>query len=201
MSERLPPKEMAKKITRLLKKQDPDYGYLKKVFAQVRESLGLKGKITRAKKLPELLTDDEMKCFCEAVREENHRVHTVMIKLLIYTGVRNSELANIQIDDVDVKRERIRIDQGKGKRPLRALSFELQGRIGPIHYEPEGTARSLPLRNSPERQVHYPLDSGDRQPIRKRGRHRETGLSSSLSSPPPNPFGPARYCRLQNATG
>ncbi|MCA9775129.1 MAG: tyrosine-type recombinase/integrase [Candidatus Eremiobacteraeota bacterium] len=116
MSERLPPKEMAKKITRLLKKQDPDYGYLKKVFAQVRESLGLKGKITRAKKLPELLTDDEMKCFCEAVREENHRVHTVMIKLLIYTGVRNSELANIQIDDVDVKRERIRIDQGKGKK-------------------------------------------------------------------------------------
>ena len=116
MSERLPPKEMAKKLTRLLKKQDPDYGYLKKVFAEVRESLGLKGKLSKPKKLPELLTDDEMKRFCEAVREENHRVHTVMIKLLIYTGVRNSELASILIDDVDVKGERIRIDQGKGKK-------------------------------------------------------------------------------------
>ena len=112
MPDRLPPKEMAKKITRLLKKQDPDYGYLKKVFAQVRESLGLKGKISRPKKLPDLLTDEEMKRFCASVREENHRVHTVMIKLLIYTGVRNSELANILIDDVDVKGERIRIDQG-----------------------------------------------------------------------------------------
>ncbi len=116
MAERLPPKEMAKKLTRLLKKQDPDYGYLQKVFGHVRESLGLKGKISREKKLPELLTDEEMKRFCAAVREANHRVHTVMIKLLIYTGVRNSELASILIDDVDVKGERIRIDQGKGKK-------------------------------------------------------------------------------------
>lgn len=116
MAERLPPKEMAKKLTRLLKKQDPDYGYLQKVFGHVRESLGLKGKISREKKLPELLTDEEMKRFCAAVRVANHRVHTVMIKLLIYTGVRNSELASILIDDVDVKGERIRIDQGKGKK-------------------------------------------------------------------------------------
>ena len=90
MAERPPPKEMAKKLTRLLKKQDPDYGYLQKVFGHVRESLGLKGKISREKKLPELLTDEEMKRFCAAVREANHRVHTVMIKLLIYTGVRSS---------------------------------------------------------------------------------------------------------------
>ena len=116
MAERLPPKEMAKKLTRLLKKQDPDYGYLQKVFGHVRESLGLKGKISREKRLPELLTDEEMKRFCAAVRVANHRVHTVMIKLLIYTGVRNSELASILIDDVDVKGERIRIDQGKGKK-------------------------------------------------------------------------------------
>lgn len=39
-----------------------------------------------------------------------------MIKLLIYTGIRNNELANILVDDVDVKGERIRIDQGKGKK-------------------------------------------------------------------------------------
>lgn len=116
MSERLPPKDMAKKLTRLLKKQNPDYAYLQKVFSQVRESLGLKGKISKERKLPELLTDEEMDRYCQAVREKNHRVHTVMIKLLIYTGVRNSELANIRLDDVDVKGERIRIDQGKGKK-------------------------------------------------------------------------------------
>lgn len=116
MSERLPPKEMAKKLTRLLKKQDPDYAYLQKVFSHVRESLGLKGKTPKERKLPELLTDEEMERYCEVVRQENHRVHTVMIKLLIYTGVRNNELANILVDDVDVKGERIRIDQGKGKK-------------------------------------------------------------------------------------
>ena len=116
MSERLPPKEMAKKLTRLLKKQDPDYAYLQKVFSHVRDSLGLKGKISKERKLPELLTDEEMGRYCQAVRQENHRVHTIMIKLFIYTGVRNAELSNIMLDDVDVKGERIRIDQGKGKK-------------------------------------------------------------------------------------
>ena len=116
MSERLPPKEMAKKLARLLKKQDPDYAYLQNVFGHVRESLGLKGKSAKERKLPELLTDEEMERYCQAVREENHRVHTVMIKLLIYTGVRNAELSNIMVDDVDVRGERVRIDQGKGRK-------------------------------------------------------------------------------------
>jgi integrase/recombinase XerD len=116
MSERIPSKEMAKKLVRLLKKQDPDYAYLQRVFTHIRESLGLKGKISKERKLPELLTDEEMDRYCQAVRQKNHRVHTVMIKLLIYTGVRNSELANIMLDDVDVKGERIRIEQGKGRK-------------------------------------------------------------------------------------
>lgn len=75
MPDRLPPKEMAKKIARLLKKQDPDYGYLKKVFAQVRESLGLKGKITRvlskpAKRMPMIAIDDACK---ESLRSNSYR--------------------------------------------------------------------------------------------------------------------------------
>jgi len=39
-----------------------------------------------------------------------------MIKLLIFTGVRNAELSGIRIKDVDLEGLRIRIEQGKGKK-------------------------------------------------------------------------------------
>ena len=40
----------------------------------------------------------------------------VMIKLLIFTGVRNAELAGMRITDVDLENLRVRIEQGKGKK-------------------------------------------------------------------------------------
>lgn len=43
--ERIPPKEMAKKVTNLLRKQRPDPSYVKKIFQYVREDLDLKGAI------------------------------------------------------------------------------------------------------------------------------------------------------------
>jgi integrase/recombinase XerD len=38
----------------------------------------------------------------------------VMIKTLLYTGVRVSELINIHLEDIDFIRCQIRINQGKG---------------------------------------------------------------------------------------
>lgn len=63
MEERTPPKEVAQKLARILKRQKPDYHYLKKVFEHIREELQLKGKMAKERRLPELLTDDEMKAF------------------------------------------------------------------------------------------------------------------------------------------
>lgn len=116
LDERTPPKDLAKKIARILKRQIPDYNYLKKVFELVREELKLKGKQPKERRLPELLTDEEMSRYCAAVREANDRVHTVMLKLLIVTGLRNDELASLTLDDVDMKSLQIRVNQGKGRR-------------------------------------------------------------------------------------
>src|SRR6266511_1438363 len=95
--------------------QRPDYYYLKKVFQHTRELL----KITPGKaekRLPELLTDDELVAFYETVWQSRNTVHMVMIKLLIFSGVRNAELANIRLKDVDLNGCQIRIEQGKGKK-------------------------------------------------------------------------------------
>jgi integrase/recombinase XerD len=68
------------------------------------------------KRLPELLTDKELVAFYEAVWNAQKINHLVMIKLLIYTGIRNAELTNIQIKDVDLTNCTVRIEQGKGKK-------------------------------------------------------------------------------------
>lgn len=42
--------------------------------------------------------------------------HVVMIKTLLYTGVRVSELVNIKISDIDLDHCQIKVVQGKGKK-------------------------------------------------------------------------------------
>lgn len=112
--ERIPPKKMAKQVAKLLRKQRPDHSYVKKVFQYVREDLGLKGGTVRTKRLPELMTEDELNRFYKAVWKASNRMHMVMLKLMLFTGIRNAELANLTLKDVDLDSMRIKIDHGKG---------------------------------------------------------------------------------------
>lgn len=113
--QRLSPKEMAKKLVRLLRVQRPDYLYLKQVFKHTRQMLEVTAEKSR-KRLPELLTDQELIAFYEAVWNARNTNHLVMIKLLIYTGIRNAELTNVKIKDLDLTNCTVRIEQGKGKK-------------------------------------------------------------------------------------
>jgi integrase/recombinase XerD len=112
---RTPPKVMATKLAKVLKKERPDQFYLKKVFAHIRDDLGLRGQVATPKKMPEILTEKELKNFYSAVWNASNRTHVVMMKVLFFTGVRNSELANITLQDVNINELTIRIDEGKGK--------------------------------------------------------------------------------------
>jgi integrase/recombinase XerD len=107
---------MAKRLANLLRRQRADHNYMKKVFEHIRAELGFKGRLPRQRKLPELLTEDELTHFYEAVWNAADRTHMVMIKLLLYTGIRNAELASIQLKDVDLKDLKVRIEQGKGRK-------------------------------------------------------------------------------------
>ena len=108
--ERIPPMQMAKRLARLLRKQRPDSYYLKKVFFHTRKLLEVTPE-KKEKRLPQLLTDEELIAFYEAIVATRNRTHMVMIKLMIFTGVRNAELSQIRIDDVDLNSLKIRIEQ------------------------------------------------------------------------------------------
>ncbi len=113
--ERIPPKQMAKKIVKILKPQHPDYIYTKKVFGYIRQELNLKGKAPQEKRLPVLLTEEELNQFYEEVWNIANRTYMVMIKFLLFTGIRNAELSNLKVQDVDLKALKCRV-QGKGKK-------------------------------------------------------------------------------------
>jgi integrase/recombinase XerD len=114
------PKKMAQRLARLLRAERPDYAYLKKVFQHTRALLAVKPAKVK-KRLPQLLTDQELVAFYEAVWKARNPKHMIMIKLLIFTGLRNAELARIRLGDVDLDRCQISVVQGKGSKDRSVL--------------------------------------------------------------------------------
>ncbi|MBU0991522.1 MAG: tyrosine-type recombinase/integrase [Proteobacteria bacterium] len=114
---------MAEQIVKLLQKQNPDPSYVKKIFQYIREDLDLRGGAVQTKQLPELLTQDELKQYYEAVWNGFNRTHVVLLKLLLFTGIRNTELINLKLNDVDLLQMRIIIRQGKDRYVLFPTSF------------------------------------------------------------------------------
>jgi integrase/recombinase XerD len=113
MNEHIPPKAMAKKLVRVLRPQHPDAVYLKKVFQHTRDLLDI-APGHPAKHLPDLLTDTELEAYYQAVWHARQLTHVVMLKLLLFTGIRNAELAHLRFSDVDLDACQLRITQGKG---------------------------------------------------------------------------------------
>ena len=125
MPSRLPPKAMAQKLVRLLRLQHPDYHYLKKVFQHTRALLAV-DPAPRSHRLPELLTEAELVSFYAAIWQARQLTHSVMLKLLLFTGMRNAELVHLRLTDVDLQTCQLRITQGKGAKDryvLFLLSF------------------------------------------------------------------------------
>jgi integrase/recombinase XerD len=110
---RTPARRKARQLAKYLRAERPDYAYLKDVFRHLREELGVE--VTRApKKLPYVPTEAEIRAFYDAVWKARRASDLLLIKTLLYTGVRVSELVRIRLADVDLDTCRIRITQGKG---------------------------------------------------------------------------------------
>lgn len=113
MTSRMPPRKMAKQLTKYLRPERPDYNYLRDLFRHLRKELAVQVTKT-SKKLPFVPTEKEIRQYYEAVWQAKNIQHMIIIKTLLYTGVRVSELINLKINDVDFERCQMRINQGKG---------------------------------------------------------------------------------------
>jgi integrase/recombinase XerD len=110
---RTPARTKARQLAKHLRPERPDYDYLKQVFRHLRTELGIE--IPRGpKRLPYVPTEEEIRRYYEVVWQARRTGDMIMIKTLLYTGVRVSELVGIRLDDVDFDRCQIRINRGKG---------------------------------------------------------------------------------------
>jgi len=110
---RTPPIQKARELAKHLRRERPDYDYLKQVFRHLRAELEVE--IPRApKRLPHVPSEDEIRRYYQAVWQARNFGDMVLIKTLLYTGVRVSELVTIRLTAVDLDRCQITIVQGKG---------------------------------------------------------------------------------------
>lgn len=112
-AKRTPARQKAKELAKQLRLEQPDYGYLKDVFRYLRQELHITAP-RATQRLPDVPTDAEIRRYYEVVWQTQNMADLVLIKTLLYTGVRVSELIHIHLSDVDVDRCQIRINQGKG---------------------------------------------------------------------------------------
>lgn len=110
---RTPARIKARQLAKQLRGERPDYTYLKEVFRHLRTELGVEVQTT-PKNLPYVPTDYEIRRFYQTVWQARRGPDIVLIKTMLYTGVRVSELVAIRLDDVDLDTCRIRITNGKG---------------------------------------------------------------------------------------
>lgn len=110
---RTPAKRKARQLAKHLRGERPDYAYLKEVFRHLRAELAVEVQ-HQPKKLPYVPTEEEIRRYYNTVWAARRTGDIVLIKTLLYTGVRVAELVRIRLDDVDLDACRIRITQGKG---------------------------------------------------------------------------------------
>ena len=112
---RTPVRQKAKQLAKTLRQEDPDYNYLRELFRHLRKELGVE--VAHPLKKPLYIpTEKEIHKYYDAVWQSRNMHHVILIKTLLYTGVRVSELINIKIDDIDFKCCQIRITHKNNKR-------------------------------------------------------------------------------------
>ena len=106
---------MVARLVRIARKQRLDYDGFLYICQQARRKLGLR-KPKKERRLPQLLSEGDLKRFFQFIQDCGDVQHEIMLKLLFYTAIRVSELVRIRVADIDVDGCRIFIDQGKGSK-------------------------------------------------------------------------------------
>lgn len=111
---RTPARVKAEELAKLLREEFPDYDYLREIFRCLRKELNV-AVVHKQKESPYVPSEAEIKQYYEAVWKSRKMKHVVLIKTLLYTGIRVSELIHVKIPDVDFDRCQIRVAGLRGK--------------------------------------------------------------------------------------
>jgi integrase/recombinase XerD len=172
MTIRTPTKEIVKKISKILRDERPDYVYLRDLFRKVREEFSVTVS-TKAKRLPYVPTEEELKRYYKLVWQTRNMKHLMLIKIMLYTGVRVQELVHMRIDEIDFDRSQIRISHGKGDK----------NRIVPFPQDFKETLM-LFVNSEQSKGATYLFESSRKKPFTTRGIRKILAIYSSEAGMP-----------------
>jgi integrase/recombinase XerD len=114
-SARTSAKKKAHELARSLRGERPDYAYLKDVFRYLRAELEIE--VPRpGHKLPYVPSEEQIQRYYQAVWKAEKFEDMVLIKTLLYTGIRVGELVNLRLSEVDFEQCQLKITAGKGQK-------------------------------------------------------------------------------------
>ena len=111
--------------------------------------------------------------FYEAVWHARNPTHMIVVKLLIFTGLRNAELARVRLQDMDLDHCQVHVVQGKGskdrsvlfpssfRRELGSISMD-RGSAAPCSYSNRTGCGRTPLVASGRSSINRPQPLGSR---------------------------------------
>lgn len=120
-------KPFVRAIVNAARRDRIDYDQFVEDSKQARRILKLT-RPNRGRTLPNIPTEDSVKKFFQVIDKATNLQHQVMLRLMLYTGVRVAELVSIEVADVDLTGTRIFIRQGKGAKD-RVVLFPAQFRL------------------------------------------------------------------------
>ncbi len=104
------------------------------IHKQVRQRLGLRGRPQRLERLPEILSPDELtRVLAQAYQARG--LYGLIVRTLFESGLRVSELVQVEVPDVDFLERTIRVRQGKGGKDRLVLFTEDLGQQLRLHLD------------------------------------------------------------------
>lgn len=111
---RLP--KLVTQIARLVRASHLSAGEWRQLVRDVRIASAIPPRSTIPRRLPDVLTVDELRRMFEQAYREKKAARGLMLRTLFETGVRVAELTAIEIGDLDLLERTCRVRQGKGSR-------------------------------------------------------------------------------------
>lgn len=105
--------DLVARISRIIRRAGLNYEGWRYVSKRVRQECSLRP-AKKGRRLPKVLSPDNFRRFYEIVDKADDVQHSLMLRLLFYTGVRVAELCNMEVCQVDLENCKIRIEHGKG---------------------------------------------------------------------------------------
>lgn len=119
---------LSKELKRVIRKFKPTRKELENAMREVRRDKSIeqiigKPKKQSGRKLPVLPSSHQIQALLGALEKDGKLLYRMIVKMFLYTGLRNSEVRALKIEDIDLSRNQIIVREGKGKKDRRVPIF------------------------------------------------------------------------------